>query len=75
MYLTYYCAIAVATVSMVISDLSVDESDGSVSVAVVISGAADGLECDVTAMVSLMGSSKAGIALVRCSMSYLSMPF
>ena len=75
LYLTYYCAIAVATVSMVISDLSVDEGDGSVSVAVVISGAADGLECDVTAMVSLMGSSKAGIALVRCSMSYLSMPF
>ena len=74
LYLTYYCAIAVATVSMVMSDLSVGEGDGSVSVAVVISGAADGLECDVTAMVSLMGSSKAGIALVRCSMSYLSMP-
>ena len=73
-YLTYYCAIAVATVSMVMSDLSVGEGDGSVRVAVVISGAADGLECDVTAMVSLMGSSKAGIALVRCSMSYLSMP-
>ena len=65
MYLTYYCAIhAVATVSMVMSDLSVGEGDGSVGIAVVISGAADGLECDVTAMVSLMGSSKAGIALV-----------
>ena len=75
MYLTFYCAIdAVATVSMVMSDLSVGEGDGSVSVAVVISGAAGGLECDVMAMVSLMGSSKAGIALVRCSMSYLSMP-
>ena len=65
MYLTYYCAIhAVATVSMVMSDLSVGEGDGSVGIAVVISGPADGLECDVTAMVSLMGSSKAGIALV-----------
>ena len=59
---------------MVMSDLSVGEGDGSVSVAVVISGATGGLECDVMAMISLMGSSKAGIALVRYSMSYLSMP-
>ena len=64
---------AVATVSMVTSDVTVAEGDGSVSVAVVISGPADGLECDVVANLSLIGSRKAGITLVLCNMSYLSM--
>ena len=38
------------------------------NVVVVISGPAGGLECKVIASLSLIGSSKAGIALILCSM-------
>ena len=53
---------------MLTSDLTVNERDGSVNVAMVISGPAGGLECKVIASLSLMGSSKAGSALILCSM-------